>query len=299
MNINSFINYIQYEKRYTTHTITAYQNDLSQFSTFLKGQYDVEDEQEVERIFVRSWVVELIEKGLQPNSIHRKLSSVKAYFKFLQEKGVISKNPIQEIPSPKPVKAKPNYVSEVQLENLLDNIDFGEGFKGKRDRLIVDFLYSTGIRREELITIQLNQLDLGALKVTIQGKGNKERIIPISEALANLIRAYLEERLTVVPVSNHLFLTIKGKEMYPKAVYNVVTKYLSHVTTADKKGPHTLRHSFATHLRSNGAELRAIQELLGHSSLASTQVYTHTSLEKLKSAYLQAHPKAKQGKKNN
>ena len=293
MNITSFLNFIQYEKRYSAHTITAYKKDLEQFSKFLSNQYEIEEAQQVERIYVRAWIVQLIEQGLEPSSIHRKVSTIKAYFKFLLEKGKIDKNPIQEIPLPKIVKGKPSYINEIQLSVLFNEIEFGKDFNGKQEKLILDILYSTGIRRSELINLTFKQVNLDKLQIRILGKGNKERIVPISQKLALNIESYKKERIEQFGSSNpFLFLTQKGKQLYPKAVYNIVKKYLSQITTISKKSPHTLRHSFATHLLANGADLRAIQELLGHTSLASTQVYTHNSLEKLKKIYKQAHPKA-------
>lgn len=293
MNITSFINFIQYEKRYSAHTITAYKKDLEQFSKFLFKQYEINEAHQVERIYIRAWIVELLEQELEPSSIHRKISTVKAFFKFLLEKREITQNPIQEIPLPKIVKQKPSYINEIQLSILFNEIEFGEDFKAKQEKLILDILYSTGIRRSELINLTLKQVDLNKLQISILGKGNKERIVPISQNLALNIKNYKSERSQYFGTSSpFLFLTPKGKKLYPKAVYNIVKKYLSQITTISKKSPHTLRHSFATHLLANGADLRAIQELLGHTSLASTQVYTHNSLEKLKKIYKQAHPKA-------
>lgn len=293
MDITSFLNFIRYEKRYATHTITAYTNDLEQFSKFLFNQYEIEEAKEVERTYVRAWIVELIEESLEPSSIHRKISTIKAYFKHLQEKGTIIQNPIQEIPLPKIVKHKPSYINETQLSILFNEIKFSEDFKGRQEKLILDILYSTGMRRSELINLTLKQVNLEKLQINIIGKGNKERIVPVSQKLALDIENYTKERNECFGHSSpYLFLTQKGNQLYPKAVYNTVKKYLAQITTVSKKSPHTLRHSFATHLLANGADLRAIQELLGHTSLASTQVYTHNSLEKLKEIYKQAHPKA-------
>ena len=293
MNITSFLNFIRYEKRYSAHTITAYTKDLEQFSKFLFNQYEIEEAEQVERIYVRAWIVELIEDNLEASSIHRKVSTIKAYFRHLQEVGTIVQNPIQEIPLPKIVKQKPSYVNETQLSVLFNEIKFTEDFKGIQEKLMLDILYSTGIRRSELINLTLKRVNLEKLQINVLGKGNKERIVPISQKLGLAIQDYTVERNERFEHSNpYLFLTQKGKQLYPKAVYNIVKKYLSQITTMSKKSPHTLRHSFATHLLANGADLRAIQELLGHTSLASTQVYTHNSLEKLKQIYKQAHPKA-------
>jgi integrase/recombinase XerC len=293
MNITSFLNFIRYEKRYATHTITAYTKDLEQFSKFLYNQYEIEEAQEVERIYVRAWIVELIEAKLEPSSIHRKISTIKAYFKYLQEKGIIIRNPIQEIPLPKIIKQKPSYINEAQLSILFNEVKFGKDFNGRKEKIILDILYSTGIRRSELINLTFKRINLEKSQINILGKGNKERIVPISQQLTFDIESYVKERIDCFGNSSpYLFLTQKGKQLYPKAVYNIVKKYLSQITTISKKSPHTLRHSFATHLLANGADLRAIQELLGHTSLASTQVYTHNSLEKLKDIYKQAHPKA-------
>jgi integrase/recombinase XerC len=293
MDITSFLNYIRYEKRYSSNTVAAYTNDLEQFSKFLSTQYEITNEQEVERIYIRSWIVELMEENLEPTSIHRKISTVKAYFKYLQEKGVISNNPIQDIPLPKINKHKPSYINEMQLSILFDEVEFTNDFKGRSEKLILDILYSTGMRRSELTNLTINQVNLEKLQINIIGKSNKERLMPISQPMGLAIKAYLEERVQILGTATpFLFVTQKGQQIYPKAIYNLVKKYLSQVTTVSKKSPHTLRHSFATHLLKNGADLRAIQELLGHKSLASTQIYTHNSLEKLKIIYKQAHPKA-------
>jgi len=293
MNITSFLNYIRYEKRYSTHTITAYKNDLEQFSKFLSSQYEINEAKQVERSYVRAWIVELIEEELEATSIHRKISTIKAYFKYLQEQKIINQSPIQDIPLPKITKHKPVYVNETQLSILFNEVEFEDNFNGRQERLILDILYSTGIRRSELINLTIKQVNLEKLRINIIGKGNKERILPINQQLGKSISNYITERIELYNTSvPYLFLTQKGKQLYPKAVYNIVKKHLSKITTITKKSPHIMRHSFATHLLANGADLRAIQELLGHTSLASTQLYTHNSLEKLKSIYKQAHPKA-------
>ena len=290
MDITSFLNYIRYEKRYSTHTITAYTNDLEQFFKFLSNQYEVETAEQVDRIYIRAWIVELLEEKLEPSSIHRKISTVKAYFRYLQEKEIIAQNPIQDIPLPRITKNKPSYINETQLSVLFNEIEFSNDFNGIQEKLILDILYSTGMRRSELVNLTIKQVDLNKLQINVLGKGNKERILPISQQLGLNLKHHIEERIelygNVVP---YLFLTQKGKQLYPKAVYNTVKKHLSKITTITKKSPHTLRHSFATHLLANGANLRAIQELLGHTSLASTQVYTHNSLEKLKTIYKRFH----------
>lgn len=292
MTITSFLNYIQYEKKYSKHTLTAYQKDLEQFQSFIYQLYEQEDLTQVDYNQIRSWVVQLMEDDVQSPSIHRKISSLKSFYKFLQRRGSVQNNPATDIILPKKSKSKPKYIHESQLENLFERVTFPEDYTGQRDKLILELLYNTGMRRAELLNLQIQDIDFSTLYIKVLGKGNKERIIPISKDLGHAIQSYLEVRnATFNADTSHLLLTQKGKPLYPKLVYNVVKQYLSLVTTAENKNPHTLRHSFATHMLANGADLKAIQDLLGHSSLAATQIYTSHSLEKLKEVYKKAHPK--------
>ena len=233
---------------------------------------------------------------MSPKSINRKLSTLKSLFQFLLKKEKIEIDPMLKVVSPKTGKRLPAFVEEQKMDSLLEDITFPEGFKGLRDKLVLEILYQTGIRRSELIHLQISDIDFQNQLIKVLGKGNKERLIPINRQLRLLINDYLALRKTTFPdllEIGQLMLTDKGKPMYPKFVYNLVKKYLSYVTTQEHRSPHILRHSFATHLSNNGADLNAIKELLGHSSLAATQIYTHNTIDRLKEIYQQAHPKAK------
>lgn len=294
MNISSFIQYLQFEKRCSAHTITAYQNDLIQFFSFLEKQYEIKDISTVCYQQIRSWTVQMMNEKISASSINRKLSTLKTYFKFLIKKGEIEKNPMQKVISPKTAKRLPVFVDEKSTENLFQQINFGEGFSGLRDKLILEILYATGMRRAELMGLTNRSVDLKSCQLKVLGKGNKERIIPFENHLQILIKQYNSEKNKTFEIMNHDFLLVTddGEKMYPQFVYRTVKKYLSLITTVEKKSPHILRHTFATHLLNNGAEINAIKELLGHASLAATQVYTHNTIDKLKEIYKQAHPKA-------
>ncbi len=293
--IASFIKYIQYEKRYSPHTVNAYQKDLESFSAYLEETYELSLIEKAEFFHMRSWIIHLMEDGIAAQSIKRKLASLKALFKFLLREGAIETNPTTKLISPKVSKRLPEYMEEKQVENLLENIGFPEGYIGMRDKTILELLYATGMRRAELIGLEIRDVDFVGKKITILGKRNKERLVPLTDFTLGLLKDYLDEREKEFPTGDlySLFLTQAGKPLYPKLVYNVVKKYLSLVTTTDKKGPHTLRHTFATHLSNRGADLNAIKELLGHANLSATQIYVHNSIERLRKVYEQAHPKAK------
>lgn len=295
MTNNSFLKYLEFEKRYSVHTISAYENDLQQFTSYLKEVYDEDRIESAGFQQVRSWIVALMQNGVSARSVNRKLSSLKSFFKYLQRKGVVDKNPMLKVIAPKPGKKLPEFLHLKHTDFLFQEVNFGEGFAGLRNQLMLEILYLTGMRRAELIGLLASDVDLTAQKMKVLGKGNKERVLPFGESLRQLITNYLEKRSEEFPNINHnvLLVTDKGQPMYPKFVYNTVKKYLSQITTAHKRSPHVLRHTFATHLTNEGANLNAVKELLGHSSLAATQVYTHNTIEKLKKAYLQAHPKAK------
>lgn len=293
MTINSFIQYIQYEKRFSSHTVLAYQQDLEQLSYYLKQEYELEDPAQAQSIHIRSWTVSLIEGGYHTNSVRRKLSTLKAYFNYLQKYHGLQQNPMRKVVVPKTGKRLPSSLVAVEFNQLLDHLEFSQEYSGQRDKMILELLYGTGIRRAELISLRLKDIDWSASLVRVYGKRNKERMIPISANLLQLLKKYLQIREAEFgsEAPDRLFLTDKGKELYPKLVYNTVKKYLSMITSGEQKGPHVLRHSFATHLSENGADLNAIKELLGHSNLAATQIYTHNSIEQLKKIYRQAHPK--------
>jgi len=294
MLLRSFLNYIEYEKRYSKHTIISYKNDLEQFQTFLKQQYELDKIESANHMQVRSWIVHMMQNQMTSKTVNRKISSLKSFYKFHKKKGNVTTNPMQKIVSPKQNKRLPAYVREDKLSTLLTSDNFTPDFYGIRDLLILEILYQTGIRRSELISIQQKDVNISNRTLKVMGKGNKERLIPIKEELITLIRSYSEFKSDLFSEIKHDFLLItdKGQKMYPKYVYNKVKSYLDIITTSDKKSPHILRHSFATHLANRGAELNAIKSLLGHASLAATQIYTHNTIEKLKRAHNAAHPKA-------
>lgn len=289
----SFLKYIQFEKRFSPHTITSYENDLDQFESFLKEFYQVSIDQ-ANHNTVRHWIVTLVEEGISARSINRKLASLRAYFKFLLKREIISKDPTWKIQSLKTNKGLPHFVNEPDITRLLDNVDFGRDFESKRDQVILELLYGTGIRLSELINLKDSDFNTynGTLKV--MGKRNKERVIPFSASIGKLLKNYTEIKKNqgIINAEGYLLVTDKGDKCYPMLIYRTVKKYLNLFTTIEKRSPHVLRHTFATHLLNKGAELNAVKDLLGHSSLAATQVYTHNSLEKLKTVFDQAHPKA-------
>ncbi|MEM6322003.1 MAG: tyrosine-type recombinase/integrase [Bacteroidota bacterium] len=296
MRITNFFAYIRFEKRFSEHTITAYETDLVQFRDFLKATYEITEDSDIDHFQIRAWIVHLFEQSVSARSVNRKLSTLKSYFQFLRKRAVVSNDPMQKVIAPKVGKRLPIVVPEERLEFMFDQVEFGSDFKGIRDKTLLEVLYQTGLRRSELINLTEKDVDLENLTIKVLGKGNKERLVPISHQLSRLLKEYQVIRNATFPqeLFNVLFLTERGKKMYPKKVYSIVKKYLSLVTTEDQRSPHVLRHSFATHLSNNGADLNAIKELLGHSSLAATQVYTHNSIERLKQVYQQAHPKAKE-----
>jgi len=293
MSIIGFLEYLQHEKRYSAHTITAYQSDLEQFRSFLDEQFDVVPH-EASYSQIRRWLADLINSKMTVKSVRRKMSSLRAYFKYLESGGSLSANPMDKIIVPRAAKKLPVFISENSISMLFDVLEFPDGFKGIRDRLILETFYCTGIRLTELVNIRHQDFDLNTHQIRVLGKGGKERIIPIVETLHKTFLEYCrsKQKFSEFYSTDHLFVTDKGKKVYPKFVYRVVNNYLSTTTTVSKKSPHVLRHTFATHMLNNGADINAIKELLGHSSLSATQVYTHTTVEKIKRVYKQAHPKA-------
>jgi len=290
---DSFLNYLQFEKRYSKHTIISYRNDLAQFVQYLKAHFESEDLLVVKHLHVRSWVVWMMENAVSPWSVNRKLSTLKSFYKFSKRKGALKINPTNKIVGPKVGKRLPKFVQEESMDKLLDHDQFSDHFIYQRDFLLLSLLYQTGIRRAELIHIKDIDINLAGKTLKVLGKGNKERIIPIHDEIIVLIQNYLKLREEFFKEACAFFLvTDKGQKMYPKFVYNKVRSYLGKITTLEQKSPHVLRHSFATHLSNNGAELNAIKSLLGHSSLAATQIYTHNTIEKLKKVFQKAHPRA-------
>ncbi len=291
LQLKSFLDYLRFEKRYSQHTLTAYQNDLENFLNFLITGYNSISIQEVTSSIVRTWLAKLKEEKLTSKSINRKISALKSFFKFLMKEGLVEATPMSIIISPKISKRLPVYVEQKDIKTLFDYIEFPDNRNGKTERLLLQLLYNTGIRVSELVHLKTSNIDFGNNTIKVLGKGNKERIIPISNQLFQEISDYINDK-DISFNSENLFLNEKGKPLYAKQVYNIVKKYLSLITTITKKSPHVLRHSFATHLSNNGADLNAVKELLGHSSLAATQVYTHNSIERLKNVFKKAHPKA-------
>lgn len=292
---DSFFNHLQYEKRYSSHTLSAYRSDIEQFIGFMGSMYGEREWFSIKHHDIRSWMIDLVEKGIGSRTIARKLSSLRRLFHYLKQMGIIEASPMLKIQLPKVAKALPETVRSENLERLFDTIDMGDVLEF-RNRLIIELFYSTGIRRSELIELRDSSIDKALSRMKVLGKGNKERSIPLSKELLDKIDHWKEGRdsLFCEGKQDFLFLTDKGKKLYPKWLYNMVRRYLTMVTSKKKRSPHVLRHSFATHLMDGGAELNAVKELLGHASLAATQVYTHNSVEKLKMIYKTAHPRSHQ-----
>lgn len=292
MEFSGFLNYLQYEKRFSAHTLTAYKTDLGQFAAYLASEFEVTDPKEINHQLVRSWIVLLMEQGQSATSVNRKISALKTWFRYLIKEQVVAESPMGKIVAPKAGSKLPVFVEQKHMNNLLDAIDFDEGFEGVRDRLILELFYHTGMRQAELIGLRHTDVDFHTNSLKVLGKRNKERIIPIGPELQTAIQSYVVAKRAEGFTSEYLLVTVKGRKLYPKLVYRVVNRYLSLVTSVGKRSPHVLRHTFATHMLNNGADLNAIKELLGHANLSATQVYTHNSFEKLKSIYNQAHPRA-------
>jgi integrase/recombinase XerC len=287
-----FLAYIEFEKRYSPNTVVAYRNDLDQFFEYLALSYNINAINEVSHSMIRSWLVNMIEHDILPRSVNRKLTTLKSFYKFLIREGVVVENPMRKITSPKTSTRLPVFIDKEKMDILLDRSDFGEGYSGLRDKLIIEMFYATGMRLSELINLKETDIDFHNNTIKVLGKRNKERLIPFSYRFSLLLKEYLTEKERCFSGNQDLFLTGKGRKVYPKMVYLTVNKYLAGVTTLDKKSPHVLRHTFATNMLNNGAELNAVKELLGHANLSATQVYTHNTIEKLKTIYKQAHPKA-------
>lgn len=289
-----FFQYLELEKQNSAHTITAYRADLLSFAEFISSTYGQEDLKEVNYPQVRTWIVHLVEQGLSNNSINRKASSIKAYYRFLQKTKQIAVSPLAKHRALKTSRNLQVPFSEAEVENALEQIP-AEGFEAVRNKLMVELFYSTGIRRSELIGIKLGDLDLSSGILKVKGKGNKERFIPLLPGISATVRDYLSERKGVENDNSegYLFLTAAGVKMYDSLVYRTINNYFRGISSKLKKSPHILRHSFATHLLNRGAHLNAVKELLGHSSLAATQVYTHNSMAELNKVYKNAHPRNK------
>jgi integrase/recombinase XerC len=289
-----FLKYLHTERRFSKHTIRSYENDIRHFSLFITNAGYTTEIQNANEKIIRAWIVSMMEKDFSSLTINRKISTLKTFYKFLIRDGYININPMDKVISPKSSRKIPSFVDEQHINNLLDDFSFGDDFPGIRNKTIIEMFYNTGIRLSELIELKTTDVNLidGTLKVL--GKRNKERIIPMHQNFVNTLKQYLKEKDAQYPSlqHNYFFVTDKGNKLYEKFVYRIVNKYLKFVSTIEKKSPHILRHTFATHLLNRGADLNAIKELLGHANLSATQIYTHNTFEKLKSIYKQAHPRA-------
>jgi len=290
-HLHSFFDYLTYEKKYSIHTITSYKNDLHQFIEFINPQKEEFPAVEINYQHVRAWVADLIKHKISARSVNRKLSSLKSFFKYLQRLKIIEINPLSKISGPKTPKRLPVFIDQNHMDNLFTDVKFEEGFNGQRDQLILDLLYQTGIRRSELTHLKESDIDLFNSTIKVLGKRNKERIIPISLPLKRNLETYLKVKEELNLSNMMLFVSEKGNTLSEQAVYKSVKKYLAQITTIQKKSPHVLRHTFATHLLNNGADINAVKDLLGHANLSATQVYTHNTIDKLKKSYKQAHPR--------
>jgi integrase/recombinase XerC len=293
MVVVNFFSHLTFEKNYSVHTIKAYQNDIRSFHQFIQKEFDLDDLILVQNVMIKDWIMQMVNSGITSRTINRKISSLKSFYRFLFSEEIIQKNPASQIHMLKPGKQLPSYIEKDTLNNYLDSeVNFTE-FKTARNRLVMELFYATGIRRNELVELTEASVDISGNFIKVKGKGNKERYIPLTKKLSNKIQNYIDLKHATFPDSDTcLFLTDKGDKVYAECIYRIVKKELAGLTSA-KKSPHVLRHSFATHMLNNGAELNTIKELLGHANLSATQVYTHNSIEQLKTIYNNAHPRAK------
>ena len=292
-HFGDFLQYIKYIKHYSPHTVLSYQKDLEQFFSY-SGFDTGSEESVINAQNIREWMVHLMETGNTARTTNRKISALKRYLGYLLKEGIINTNPAKRVLTPKMDKKLPVFVSENHMDNLLDKVEFGDDYSGFRNRVLIETFYNTGMRLSELVNLQIGDVDFSQQTIKVLGKRNKERIIPISPVFYELLQEYITARSKEFPglTVEYLFLTSSGKKIYPRLVYRIVHRFLTMVTTVDKKSPHVLRHTFATHMLNKGADLNAIKELLGHANLSATEVYTHNTFEKLKSVYKQAHPRA-------
>lgn len=290
---DSFLDYLQYERNYSEETIKSYREDLRQFEEFAREEIGDSAPSEVKAELVREWIVSLMDRGYTSTSINRKLSSLRSFYKFLLRKGEVAVDPLQKITGPKNKKPLPAFLRESDMDRLLDEVDFGEGFKGCRDHMIIEMFYATGVRLSELIGLDNKDVDFSSSLIKVTGKRNKQRLIPFGEELKIAMTEYVDVRNEAVPVrTDAFFVRENGERLSRSIVENLVKRNLSKVVTLKKRSPHVLRHTFATTMLNHDAELGAIKELLGHESLATTEVYTHTTFEELKKVYNLAHPRA-------
>lgn len=295
MAFKSFYDYLALEKKYSEHTVIAYKNDLEVFQSFIQEGFDQEDITDVNYSQIRSWIIQLVESNVSNRTINRKISALNSYFKFLQKIEQITTNPLAKHKALKTSKKIQIPFSEKEISTVLNDLNFDDTFEGLRDKLIIELFYSTGIRRVELVQLKLTDVDLSQQTVKILGKRNKERLMPLLDSVVDAIQKYLNKRnqIEIIHDTEVLFLTKKGHKIYETLVYRIINDYFSKASHKVKKSPHILRHSFATHLLNQGADLNAVKELLGHSSLAATQIYTHASIAELKEVHSKAHPRNK------
>ncbi|WP_203258951.1 tyrosine-type recombinase/integrase [Hyunsoonleella ulvae] len=295
MLFKSFIDYLLLEKNYSKLTAQAYLSDLEAFKSFVEAEYGTTSIKHINYAQIRTWIVSLVETGLTNRSINRKISSLSTFYKFLLKVGDVKHNPLAKHKALKTSKKVQIPFSEQEIDAVLNALDFNDSFEGIRDKLIIELFYSTGIRRIELVELKLQDIDIYQKTIKVLGKRNKERIVPLLNSVKETLKKYLRERsgLTHIADGEYLFLTKKGTKIYETLVYRVINDYFSQASSKVKKSPHILRHSFATHLLNQGADLNAVKELLGHTSLAATQVYTHNSIAELKKVHLKAHPRSK------
>ena len=286
---DGFLEFIKYEKRFSNYTLVAYSNDLVQFLNYLTITYEIKNTSEVNHTIIRSWIVNLMEQKITPRSVNRKITTLKTFYKYLLRQNIVTENPMLKILSPKTSKRLPAFIEKEKMDTLLDGTAFGDNFEGQRNKLIIELFYATGIRLSELINLKQSNVDLYLCQIKVLGKRSKERIVPFNSILKAQIQNYLNTKSDLN--DEFLFVNKSGKQLYEKFVYRLVNTYLSQITTSNKKSPHVLRHTFATHMLNNGADLNAIKELLGHANLSATQIYTHNTVEKLKNIHKQAHPK--------
>ncbi len=291
---DAFVRYLSFERRYSAHTIKSYSIDLTQFEKFLNSLGNNTKVTQIDDRVIRDWVILLLKEKISARSVNRKLTTLKTFFRFLQREGEIEKNPTDKVFSPKTDKNLPVFIEERQMDTLLDDIEFPSNYEGTRDKLIIQLFYNTGMRLSELIGLTDSSINHYDCTIKVIGKRNKERLIPITKELDNDIQLFIQIRNHSISRSENdksFILTEKGTKLYPKLVYRIVSRYLNQITTIQKKSPHILRHTFATHMLNHGADLNAIKELLGHANLTATQVYTHNTFEKLKKTYKQTHPR--------
>lgn len=290
----SFLKYLRFEKRYSDHTICSYKTDIEQFHIFCNSVIKNFDILKVDHKIIRSWIVHLMENNISTRSVRRKLTTLKSFYRYMIREGIIPNNPADKIIFPRISKRLPDFVDQDAINLLIDSYDFGEDFEGIRNRLIFEMFYTTGIRLSELVNLRTTDVDTYDMTIKVIGKRNKERLVPYNIGLNKTIKEYIETKKGIAETGSpdFFFLTSKGNKIYNKLVYRIVNKYLQLISTIEKKSPHVLRHTFATHMLNSGADINAIKELLGHANLSATQIYTHNTFEKLKNIYKQAHPRA-------